>query len=91
MTTPADHSPVKKSAANTSALPTRFYIDVLAAAGRAYADSAYPALGISRETVAASPVLRAALALRRKVQAARNKREAAQCGRVWIEANGGAQ
>ena len=45
----------------------------ITAMASAYADSAYPALGISRETVAASPVLRAALALRRKVQAARNK------------------
>ncbi|TVO53828.1 hypothetical protein [Denitromonas halophila] len=55
-----------------------------------YNASAYPALGISADAVASSPVLRASLALRRKVQAARNQREARQCGRVWVEQNGGA-
>ncbi len=56
-----------------------------------YNASAYPGLGISADAVAASPVLRASLALRRKVVAARHWREARQCGAQWIEMSGGAQ
>lgn len=56
-----------------------------------YNASAYPGLGISADAVAANPVLRASLDLRRKLLAARHRRDARQCGARWIEMSWGAQ